>query len=128
MRRWMLEQGDTVRGRGRLAPVAAVVLVVLAAVWVVPALAEGGAPAPGASATPVVSPADISPDVVARAALLKPMDLSTSPLEKGLTSWELAVVDKLEQAAVFMDQAYWQQVAPDKLPIFQALAGATGEP
>ena len=114
------------RGRSTALTCAAA-LAALGALWVSPALA-GSAASPPTNAAPVVSPTDISPDVVRRAAMLKPMDLSTSPLEKGLTSWERAVVDKLKQAAVYMDQAFWQQVAPDKLPIFQALAGATSEP
>ena len=108
------------RGRST-ALICAAALAALGALWGAPALA-GPVASPAATAAPVVSPTDISPDAVKRAAMLKPMDLSTSPLEKGLTSWERAVVDKLKQAAVYMDQAFWQQVAPDKLPIFQALS------
>ena len=114
--------------RARLAALLA--LAVLAtAIGVAPALAGGGdRDTPKTSATPTVAPTEIAPDVVERAAKLKPMDMSKSSLEAGLASWELAVVDKLKQAAVYMDAAYWQQVDPEGLPIFESLAGATSEP
>lgn len=121
-------------GRGAVTPRAGwVVLLALAvlatAIGVAPAPAGGGERGtPKTSATPTVAPTAIAPDVVERAAKLKYIDMSTSPLTAGLAAWELAVVDKLEQAAVYMDQAFWQQVDPDGLPIFQSLAGATSEP
>ncbi len=64
-------------------------------------------------------------DVVARAAMFKPMDMSQSPLLAGLTDWEKAVLDKLLQAARYMDEAFWQQVDPEGEVIFRTLAGAT---
>jgi len=122
------------RGRGAVAPRALwaallAVAVLATAIGVAPAPAGGGERhVPKTSATPVISPTAIAPDVVERAAKLKYIDMSKSPLEAGLAAWELAVVDKLKQAAVYMDAAYWQQVDPDGLPIFESLAGATSEP
>jgi len=105
------------------------VAVLATAIGVAPALAGGGQRGtPKTNATPTTAPTAIAPDVVERAAKLKYIDMSKSPLEAGLAAWELAVVDKLKQAAVYMDQAFWQQVAPDGLPIFESLAGATSEP
>jgi len=103
--------------------------VLATAVGIAPAPAGGGERrTPGPNATPTIAPTAIAPDVVERAAKLKYIDMSKSSLEAGLAAWELAVVDKLKQAAVYMDQAFWQQVAPDGLPIFESLAGATSEP
>jgi hypothetical protein len=76
----------------------------------------------GGQADPV-----IASDIVKRAAKLMPMDLSKSPLQAGLTDWERAVVDKLVKAATYMDTAFWQQVDPDGMQIFNSFAGATSE-
>ncbi len=67
-----------------------------------------------------------SPDIVARAAQFKPLDMSQSALLAGLNDWERAVLDKLMQAADLMDKAYWQQVDPEGEGLFIRLAGATG--
>jgi dipeptidase D len=77
-------------------------------------------PRPGESALPAPSP-----DIVARAAMFKPLDLSHSALLDGLADWERAVLDKLVRAADTMDAAFWQQVDPEGLRLFQSLAGAT---
>ena len=83
----------------------------------------------GAAKTP--PPADgpvIGPDVVKQAAMLKPMDMSQSALQAGLSPWEKAVVEKMVLAAASMDQAFWQQVDPVGLAEFEALAATTTEP
>jgi putative hemolysin len=63
-------------------------------------------------------------DIIARAAKLKPLDMSQSALLPGLADWELAVLDKMYLAARAMDAVYWQQVDPDDEPLFRSLAGA----
>ncbi len=127
MEQWRLGRIAGAPGARLAALLALMVLAV--AIGVAPALAGGGQRGtPRTSATPTIAPTAIAPDVVERAAKLKYLDMSKSPLEAGLVAWELAVVDKLKQAAVYMDQAYWQQVDPDGLPIFDSLAGATSEP
>jgi putative hemolysin len=79
---------------------------------------------PGQPAAEVDLP-EPSEDITARAAKLKPLDMSQSALLPSLADWELAVLDKMKQAAVAMDAAYWQQVDPDDEPLFRSLAGAT---
>lgn len=79
---------------------------------------------PGQPAAEVVLPAS-SADIIARAAMFKPMDLSQSSLLAGLEAWELAMLDKLFQAADLMDAAFWQQVDPEGEQLFRSLAGAT---
>ena len=80
------------------------------------------AAAPPAPVSALPAPA---PDVIARAATLKPMDMSQSRLLVGLADWEMAVLDKLLQAADLMDAAFWQQVDPEGEQIFHSLAGTT---
>ena len=63
-----------------------------------------------------------APDVKARAAMLKRMDMSHSALEAGLTDSEKAVVGKLVEAAAYMDAAFWKQVDPEGEAIFRHLA------
>jgi putative hemolysin len=79
---------------------------------------------PGQPTAEVAQP-EPSEDIIARAAKLKPLDMSQSPLLPSLADWELAVLDKMKQAAAAMDAAYWQQVDPDDEPLFHSLAGAT---
>jgi putative hemolysin len=79
---------------------------------------QPGKPGGGALPTP-------SADIVARAAMFKPLDLSQSALLAGLEDWELAVLDKLVKAADLMNAAFWQQVAPEDEALFRNLAGAT---
>jgi len=57
--------------------------------------------------------------------MLAPRDMSGSPLLDGLADWEQAVLDKLIQAARYMDAAFWQQVDPEGEVIFKGLTGAT---
>jgi len=66
-----------------------------------------------------------SEDILARAAKLKPLDMSQSALLPGLSDWEQAVLDRLYQAARYMDAVYWQQVDPQDELLFHSLAGAT---
>jgi putative hemolysin len=75
--------------------------------------------------TPEVSLPEPAPDIIARAAKLKPLDMSQSALSKSLADWELAVLDKMHQAAGAMDAAYWKQVDPQDEQLFHSLAGAT---
>jgi dipeptidase D len=91
---------------------------------VVAALVTGCNPAMTLAPLPAAPP----PDVIARAATLKPMDMSQSPLLGGLADWERAVLNKLLQAARTMDAAFWQQVDPDGEAIFRSLAGAATAP
>lgn len=79
---------------------------------------------PGKPAAGTVLPTP-SADIVARAAMFKPLDLSRSALLPGLEDWELAVLDKLFKAADLMDAIFWQQVDPEDEPLFRSLAGAT---
>ncbi len=67
----------------------------------------------------------VAPDTLRRAAMLRPMDMSKSSLLGGLAGWEQAVLDKLIQAARYMDAAFWQQVDPEGDLIFKGLTGAT---
>ncbi len=88
---------------------------------------------PGQLITEVVAPeptAEVampepSEDILARAAKLKPLDMSQSALLPGLSDWEQAVLDRLYQAARYMDAVYWQQVDPQDELLFHSLAGAT---
>ncbi len=66
-----------------------------------------------------------APDIVQRAAKYPAADLSQSPLYSGLQDWEKAVVDKLTQAAAYMDAAYWKQVDPVGEQLWKNLASAT---
>lgn len=68
----------------------------------------------------------IAPDVPERAARLVVKDMSQSPLKAGLKNWEKAVLEKLEQAACYMDAAFWQQVDPDGEKLFQELSKKDG--
>ncbi len=68
-----------------------------------------------------------SPDIIARAAMFKPLDMSHSTLLAGLADWEQAVLDKLIQAADLMDAAYWQQVDPEGEQLYRNLDG-TADP
>ena len=86
--------------------------------------APGTPGTPGAPAAEITMP-EPADDILARAARLKPLDMSQSALLPGLTDWELAVLDKMIQAARLMDAAYWQQVDPQDKPLYQSLAGAT---
>ena len=56
-------------------------------------------------------------------AMLTPMEFSESVLRSSLTGWEHQVLDKLLQAAAYMDAAYWQQVDPEGEQIFRSLTG-----
>jgi dipeptidase D len=86
---------------------------------------------PSAPAAPPPPPAIdlsslvIAPDIAARVAKLKPIDISQTLDLSGLTDWEKAVLDKLLQAAYLIDAAYWQQSDPQGAEIYKALAGAT---
>ena len=66
-----------------------------------------------------------APDIVQRAAKYPPADLSQSPLYSGLQDWEKAVVNKLLQAASYMDAAYWKQADPEGELLWKSLALAT---
>jgi len=79
---------------------------------------------PSQPTTEVVMP-EPAGDIIARAAKLKPLDMSQSELLTGLADWELAVLDKMYQAARVMDAVYWQQVDPLDEQLFRSLAGAT---
>ena len=79
---------------------------------------------PGQPAAEATLP-EPSDDIIARAAKLKLLDMSQSALLPGLADWELAVLDKMKQAAVAMDAAFWQQVDPDDEPLLRSLSGAT---
>jgi len=84
-----------------------------------------GQVAPAAQADVEFDPSAVAPGTLGRAAMLTPMDMSTSPLLGGLADWEQAVLDRLIQAARYMDAAFWQQVDPQGEVIFKGLAGAT---
>jgi putative hemolysin len=60
-------------------------------------------------------------DVAARAALLKPVAMAGTVDTSKLEPWELQVLDKLMQAAAYMDAAYWQQVDPSGAQFFASL-------
>ena len=68
----------------------------------------------------------IAPDVPERAARLVIKDMSQSSLKAGLKGWEKAVLEKLEQAACYMDAAFWQQVDPEGEKLFQELSQKDG--
>jgi putative hemolysin len=76
---------------------------------------------------PVASLPEPSPDILTRAAMFKPLDMSQSALLPGLNDWERAVLGKLLEAADMMDKIYWQQVDPESEQHFRSLQGATGE-
>ncbi|MCU0487655.1 MAG: beta-Ala-His dipeptidase [Anaerolineales bacterium] len=67
----------------------------------------------------------LAPDLIARAAMFKPLDMSQSALLADLSGWELAVLEKLLQAADLMDAAFWQQVDPGGEQLFRSLANTT---
>lgn len=83
---------------------------------------------PGQTATSIQAPeapeTTLAAGGIARAAMFKPLDMSRSPLLAGLSAWELAVLEKLYQAADLMDAAYWQQVDPQGEQLFHSLSGA----
>ena len=92
MEQWRLGRIAGAPGARLAALLALMVLAV--AIGVAPALAGGGQRGtPRTSATPTIAPTAIAPDVDERAAKLKNLDMSKSPLEAGLVAWELAVVD-----------------------------------
>ncbi|MBF0395959.1 MAG: hypothetical protein HQK78_04255 [Desulfobacterales bacterium] len=68
----------------------------------------------------------IAPDIIERAAKLSPKNMSQSPLQGNLSDWEKAVLNKLIQAANYMDIAYWQQVDPEGEKIFKSLSKTSG--
>jgi hypothetical protein len=67
----------------------------------------------------------IAPDIAERIAQLQPIDMSQTLDLDDLEDWEVAVLDKLIQAAAYMDAAYWQQVDPEGAVLYQKLAGTT---
>ncbi len=69
----------------------------------------------------------IAPDVPERAARFVVKDMSQSPLKAELKDWEKAILEKLEQAACYMDVAYWQQVDPDGEKLFQEFSKKIAE-
>jgi putative hemolysin len=79
---------------------------------------------PGQPTAEVAMPNPVE-DIIARAARLKPLDMSQSALLPGLADWERAVLDKLYPAARYMDEAYWQQVDPQDEQLFRSLVDAT---
>ncbi len=64
----------------------------------------------------------IAPDVVTRASKLKPIDMTVNI--SGLEKWELQVIEKLAQAASYMDTAHWQQSDPLGKSLYWELASA----
>ena len=67
----------------------------------------------------------IAPDIAQRIARLRPIDMSQTLELDDLEDWEVAVLDKLIQAAAYMDAAFWQQADPAGAVLYQKLAGAT---
>ncbi|MFN8466427.1 MAG: hypothetical protein U0X20_12790 [Caldilineaceae bacterium] len=63
-----------------------------------------------------------APDVMVRAARLKPVAVAPTVDTTKLQDWELQVLEKLQSAASYMDAAYWQQVDPEGEALFQDLA------
>jgi len=86
---------------------------------------QPGQPASVTQPTVGFDPSAVAPGTLDRAAMLAPRDMSGSPLLDGLADWEQAVLDKLIQAARYMDAAFWQQVDPEGEVIFKGLTGAT---
>ncbi len=79
---------------------------------------------PGTEAADAVLPTPAA-DIITRAAMFTPLDMSQSSLLSNLNEWERAVLDKLRQAADLMDAAYWQQMDPAGEGLFRRLEGAT---
>jgi hypothetical protein len=115
------------RPRRRLAVHAAAVLAAAAGLTLALAGCTDGGEA-GPAADPPSSPPSVAPDVVERASRLQPLTLPAGPLRVGLLVWERAVLDKLEQAAGYIDAAYWQQVDPGGQALLASLDDATVEP
>ncbi len=67
----------------------------------------------------------IAEDIAERAKLFVAKDLSTSPLQKNLSEWEIVVVDKLIKASEYMDLAFWEQVDPEGKIIFDSFANSS---
>ena len=65
---------------------------------------------------------NIAPDVMKRASKLKPIDMTVTI--NGLEEWEIQVIDKLVQAASFMDTAHWQQSDPLGDTLYRELASS----
>lgn len=78
-------------------------------------------PAPP-SATIRQADVEYAPDVMVRAAKLKPVVVAPTVDTTKLQDWELQVVEKLQAAASYMDAAYWQQVDPEGEALLQHLA------
>ncbi len=51
----------------------------------------------------------IAPDIAERVARLQPIDMSQGLDLSGLEDWEVAVLDRLIQAADYMEEIYWRQ-------------------
>ncbi|MBK8050251.1 MAG: hypothetical protein IPK16_25995 [Anaerolineales bacterium] len=63
-------------------------------------------------------------DIAARAAKLQPVEMNSAQQLAKLEPWELQVVEKMIQAAQYMNAAYWQQVDPEGQILFASLPAA----
>ncbi len=77
-----------------------------------------------AAPSAAIGQADIvyAPDVMVRAARLKPVVVEPTVDTTKLQVWEVQVLEKLQAAASYMDAAYWQQVDPEGEALLQDLA------
>ena len=77
-----------------------------------------------AATSAAIGQADVvyAPDVMVRAAKLKPVVVAPTVDTTKLQDWELQVLEKLQAAAGYMDAAYWQQVDPEGKVLFADLA------
>jgi hypothetical protein len=93
----------------------AIVLLFLAAA---PLMAQS----PANKANPLAGQ-KVATDLDARLARFKPIQM---PLHKqGLNAREIKLVEKLVQAANYIEQIYWRQSDPDGLKLYVSLAGST---
>ncbi|MCK9442410.1 MAG: hypothetical protein M0Q13_13450 [Methanothrix sp.] len=72
--------------------------------------------------TPQILVDTIAPDVVERESKLKPIDMTVNI--SSLEDWEIEVVEKLVQAASYMDAAHWQQSDPLGETLYQQLSSS----
>jgi hypothetical protein len=94
---------------------AAIILVLLA---VVPLSAQSGS-----SDKNLLAAQKVAADLDARLARFKPIQM---PFHKqGLGAREIKLVEKLVQAANYIEQIYWRQSDPDGLKLYASLAGRT---
>ncbi len=66
----------------------------------------------------------VVPDLAARVARFKPVDMPYQPA--GLSARERQLVEKLVEASRCIEDIYWRQTDPEGLTLYEQLAGKTG--